>query len=60
MSPAQASPTPETLAVEANLRRRFIPRRGGSSMMSSGSSGSSMEDDPGFTNSGSNYRDNPY
>ena len=49
----------EILAVEADLRRRFVPRRGGA-MMSSGSSGSSMKDDPGFTNSGSNYRDNPY
>ncbi len=47
----------DTLEVEANLRRRFVPRRGGSSMMSSGSS---MDDDPGFTNSGNNYRDNPY
>lgn len=47
----------ETLAVEAELRRRFIPRRGGPSMTTTTSM---MDDDPGFTNSGSNYRDNPY
>jgi len=47
----------EALEVEANLRRRFIPRRG-SPIMSSGSS--VMDDDPGFTNTGSNYRDHPY
>lgn len=48
----------ETLEVEASLRRRFIPRRN-TPMMSSGTS-SMMDDDPGFTNSGNNYRDNPY
>jgi len=47
----------ETLAIEAELRRRFVPRRN-TPMMSSGSS--MDDDDPGFTNSGSNYRDNPY
>lgn len=46
----------ETLTVEAELRRRFIPRRGGG--MSAGTT--SMDDDPGFTNPGSNYRDTPY
>ncbi len=45
----------ETLNVEADLRRRFVPRG-----MRGGSAASMDEDDPGFTNSGSNYRDNPY
>ncbi len=47
----------ETLAVEAELRRRFVPRR--NTPMTTTTT-SMMDDDPGYTNSGSNYRDNPY